>query len=109
MDSRKARIQTERSPGLHYDPGSKESLSALRHVVRDINRNYTSQTAKAAKLSEKRSVCSRVSWADPEIVEQWKWRGARGWSHRGRLEFQRRKTRVDTYTPISSFHSFGFR
>src|SRR5260370_20501051 len=44
--------QTERSLGLHYGPGSKESISALRHVVRDINRNSTSQTAKAAKLSE---------------------------------------------------------
>ena len=78
-------------------------------MVRDINRNYTEPNGQGSQTIGKRSVCSRVSWADPEIVEQWQWRGAPGWSHRGRLEFQRRKTRVDTYTPISSFHSVGFR
>src|SRR5258708_963296 len=56
---RETRGQTKRSLGLHYGPGSKEGVSALRHVVRDINRNYMSQTAKAAKTIRKRSVCSR--------------------------------------------------
>ena len=103
------RGQTKPSLGLHYGPGSKEDVSALRHVVRDSNRNYTSQTAKAANYQENAPFVPRVSWADPEIVEQWKWRGAPVWSHGGRLEFQRRKTGVDSYTPISSFHSVGFR